>query len=314
MKIYKFVGWVVLVGVLSFLFWQSIYSWLNGTEVLSYSNYHVISVIYIILFMAIMGLGFALFDFYWQALLGLIFAALGFLLGANFTVINLVAALVIVFLGWYQRTAVRHAVNQSIKLRSRAIIGSGLSALVVSTALGVAVIAYQSDVLTSLTKQERIPSASESFIKSMIDKLINENVKVDTSNIRKNVVESAPSAVENELGPLFGPLIKIVGDDYIKQIAGRSISQNLPNDETLKKNIINDATRSVMNSVNSTLRPYFRYAKIIGAVSLFLILISLSWIFYWLAILVGMVLLIILRLTRFIKVEEVDIKAERMMI
>lgn len=246
---------------------------------LSYSSYHIVSIIYVTFLLAIMGLGFAVFNFYWEALIGLVCAALGFLLGAGFSNLNLAVAGLIILLGLYSRMNISREVSQRIKVKSRGIIGAGLMPLIIAMAMGVSVIGYQSGLLADLAQEERVPSASESFVKSIIGKLINSNVKIDTNGIRKSIVNITPTT-----------------------------------DENLKKNIINEATKSVLGDVNSTLKPYFKYAKIIGATSLFLILMSLSWIFYWLTIWTGMLLLIIFRITGLIWVEERDIKAERLMV
>ena len=154
-----------MIGVLSFLFWHGMSSWLNGVEMLSYSSYHIVSIIYVTLLISILALGMALFRSAREALVGLIFAALGFLLAVGFSVLNLVTVGVIILLGWYSRNMVGHEVEQRIKVKSRAMIGAGLTPLIVAMALGVSIVAYQSDAIASLAEEERIPSSSERFIR-----------------------------------------------------------------------------------------------------------------------------------------------------
>jgi len=255
-----------VIGVLSFLFWHGMSSWLNGVEMLSYSSYHIVSIIYVTLLISILALGMALFRSAREALVGLIFAALGFLLAVGFSVLNLVTVGVIILLGWYSRNMVGHEVEQRIKVKSRAMIGAGLTPLIVAMALGVSIVAYQSDAIASLAEEERIPSSSERFIRSIVDR-----------------------AIDSGLVPT--------------KVSPRE-----------KEAVAQQTTEDLISQTNQTLKPYFKYSRPVLAATLFLIIYGLNWIFYWLAIGMGMLLIAVLRLTGFIKIEEVDIKAERMII
>ena len=81
-----------------------------------------------------------------------------------------------------------------------------------------------------------------------------------------------------------------------------------------KEAVAQQTTEDLISQTNQTLKPYFKYSRPVLAATLFLIIYGLNWIFYWLAIGMGMLLIAVLRLTGFIKIEEVDIKAERMII
>lgn len=77
-----------------------------------------------------------------------------------------------------------------------------------------------------------------------------------------------------------------------------------------KENIITQVSNETIKQFNNILNPYFKYAPPLLAFGLFLILWGLSWIFVWLAVLVGMGIFWILQKTGFVKIEERDVKAE----
>jgi len=81
-----------------------------------------------------------------------------------------------------------------------------------------------------------------------------------------------------------------------------------------KEGVLNQIANETIQQFNSILKPYFQYAPPLLAFGLFLILWGLSWIFVWLAVLVGMGIFWIVKKTEMIKIEERDVKAEILII
>src|SRR3989344_1273525 len=61
---------------------------------------------------------------------------------------------------------------------------------------------------------------------------------------------------------------------------------------------------------NAFLKPYFQYAPPLLAFGLFLILWVLSWLFVWLGVAVGIFIFWLMKKTRFVQVQEKEVKAE----
>lgn len=77
-----------------------------------------------------------------------------------------------------------------------------------------------------------------------------------------------------------------------------------------KENIITQVTTQTFQQINSLFKSYFKYAPPLLAFGLFLILWGLSWIFVQLSVLVGMGIFWILKKSKFLKIENKDVKAE----
>lgn len=81
-----------------------------------------------------------------------------------------------------------------------------------------------------------------------------------------------------------------------------------------RQSIISEVASQTYQEINSLLKPYFQYAPPALAFGLFLILFGLSWLFVFVAMLVGLGLFWILKKTNIIKIEERDVKAEVLII
>ncbi len=102
---------------------------------------------------------------------------------------------------------------------------------------------------------------------------------------------------------------------FIRAIVDKTINVNLPFGGAAYKNtIVDGATKSLTDQINEISKPVMKYTSTILSVILFLILLSISWIFYWLSVLVGLLLLIALRVSKFVEIKEVDVKAERLIL
>lgn len=97
----------------------------------------------------------------------------------------------------------------------------------------------------------------------------------------------------------------------VEQTLGSQVEEASPQQKEL---IFNQVAQEVIGEANTFLQPYFEYAPPALAFGLFLILWSVGWIFVWLAVFLGMFVFWMLRKINFFKMEEYDIKAERIII
>ena len=97
----------------------------------------------------------------------------------------------------------------------------------------------------------------------------------------------------------------------IEQTLGGQLAEATPQQKEL---VLNQATKELVGQANSFLEPYFQYAPPALAFGLFLVLWGVGWIFIWLSVFLGMAIFWILKKTNFFRIEEYDIKAERITI
>ena len=102
---------------------------------------------------------------------------------------------------------------------------------------------------------------------------------------------------------------------FIRIIVEKAIGSRLDSaTEKQKQTVIGQATSEVTQQINTFLKPYFKYSPPLLAFGLFLVLWGLSWLFVWLSVWLGMLIFFILKKSRFVKIEEKDVKAETIII
>ena len=97
---------------------------------------------------------------------------------------------------------------------------------------------------------------------------------------------------------------------FVQQITGQMFGSNIEGSPKQKQAILNQIASEAYAGINNFFQPYFKYTPPILSFALFLILIGLSWIFAWVAMIIGLILFWILKKTRVIRIEERDVKAE----
>lgn len=98
---------------------------------------------------------------------------------------------------------------------------------------------------------------------------------------------------------------------FFQQVSSKVIGPQLDTNSASERQYIEgQVATQAYQQANNFLKPYFKYAPPLLAFGLFIILWGLSWIFVWLAVLIGMLVFWILKKTRFVQVEEKDVKAE----
>lgn len=102
---------------------------------------------------------------------------------------------------------------------------------------------------------------------------------------------------------------------FIKTVVEQSLGGQLKEAGAQQKDLVlNQVTQEVVKEANLFLEPYFQYAPPALAFGLFLILWSVGWIFVWLAVFLGIFIFWVLKKIKFFKMEEYDVKAERLVV
>jgi len=97
---------------------------------------------------------------------------------------------------------------------------------------------------------------------------------------------------------------------FIQQISSQMFGSEIDGTPKEKQDILTQIASDAYSGINNLFKPYFRYAPPILSFALFLTLLGLSWIFAFVAMGIGLFLFWILKKTRVIRVEEIDTKAE----
>jgi hypothetical protein len=260
---YKIGIWAVVVAVLALGFWYNIDQWLNHSGSLSYSNWNVLSLMFLIFLLSSISIGLILFRNKYLSLGILALAILPQLLLFGFSFLNILGLVLFIFLGYNTRSRINNEVEQRIKFRTGSIIRNSLKPLILGIFLVVSFSAYQSSAFESVQKRDRVPSISETFAREIIGRMIGQDYKLDAQQT----------------------------DQVIKQTITETNKQ-----------------------INNMFSPYLKYAPPVLAFVLFVVLYGLNWIFLWLSALLCVGAVALLRMMRFIRIEERDIKAEMLIV
>lgn len=109
----------------------------------------------------------------------------------------------------------------------------------------------------------------------------------------------------NRLPPTVQEVVRVTVNTFL----GGQLDQLPPQQREQTRNQV---IRETMNSLTRLAQPYFKYFPPILAFGLFLILQGLSFIFNWFSVWLGQLIFLVLRKSGFVKVEEREVKAERL--
>ena len=125
------------------------------------------------------------------------------------------------------------------------------------------------------------------------------------------------AAFENPAFERFKNMDKLPSETehYIKVVVENTIGKNIKvRNEAERRTVIDQVTKETTHELNTFLEPYFQYTPPALAFGLFLVLLGLSWIFVWISVGIGVLIFWILKKSRWIKIQEEDIKAEVLVI
>jgi len=260
---YKVSIWIAVVIVFASGFWFYIDRWLNHSGALTYSNWNMLSLVFLVFLISAVSVGLMLFRNKYVALAILGLVILPQLIFFGFTLLNLLGLVIFLLFGYNARSRLYNELEQRIKFKAGVIIRNSIKPLILGMFLVVSFSAYQSSALESVKKMDKVPSIGTTFVKELVQKMIGRDYNLDMRQI----------------------------------------------DQAIDQTIV-----ETDKQINSMLSPYLHYAPPILAFVLFLILYGLNWIFLWLSMLLCVGVIAILRMRKFITIEEKDVKAEKLIV
>ena len=168
LKYYKLIIWHALVAVLAWRLWAyGQYVSFNATTGIDFEPAAVLN---FVLLISLMVLGYALFQKkIWamsaSSVVGLLF--LGYL---GFTLLNLIGVGLFILLNLYSQANVVSEITERNKINIRRSLNNGLFPVVIAFFLIISFAAYQSPGVKNLRNAKQLPSQSEVFIKTIIEK------------------------------------------------------------------------------------------------------------------------------------------------
>ncbi len=121
----------------------------------------------------------------------------------------------------------------------------------------------------------------------------------------------SPTVQASTTAQKLPPTITQLVQEIVRRFLSEELTQLAPQSRVQAENQV---LRQVMDQLNTLAMPYLKYLPFILTFGLFLLLQGLSFLFSWLAIALATLIFTLLKTTRFVKIEEYDMRAERIFI
>ena len=199
----KLIIWHVVVLILALMFWS--YGSRLSSEVLFGKGFDAIAVLYLVLLLTVVVMGIALFQKKVWALTscGIIGAIYFFQFG--FTPLNLLGVGILLLLGLYSSVNSGAEISQRTKINMRRIIQHGSSPVILGLFVLVSFAVYQSPFAEELGKSERLPSASQNFIRSIVEQTVGRQVKTNNEREKQNIISQITGETFGEINTFMKP-------------------------------------------------------------------------------------------------------------
>lgn len=289
--------------VTSFWFWFVVKTWAQSSDKFSLFSAWFWPLLLLVILVAIVALSYILLrEFKWQWSVAWL-VGLTYLLVLGFTWINLIALGVIVVVSLYAIYAANSELKDRVKLHPIFTMRRTMPAVVIPILIAVSFGYYQINLERI---QDRIASREvPTTFRQTITRLAYDLLDADP----KQVIDEEDEVVDEEKDT--------VTDSIVSWISGL-IPSEIWNEESIaeltreaKRSLIDEAFDLVSEKGFDLLDRYGRYLPPVIAFGLFLVLWGLSFIFVYAGLLVAWLIFKLLKVTGFVKIETVEVPAER---
>ena len=202
-KSYKLAVWHGVVLVLSLMFWG--YGGRVSGDVLSGNSFDGLAVLYLVLLLTVVVMGIALFQKkVWALTLCGIVGAI-YLFQFGFTQLNLLGAGIFLLLGLYSSANSGTEISQRTKVNIRRIIQHGSMPIIIGLFILVSFAVYQSPFAEELEKSEKLPSASQNFIRSIVEQTVGRQVQTNNEAEKQNIITQITNETFGEINIFLKP-------------------------------------------------------------------------------------------------------------
>lgn len=205
-KYYKLVIWHGVVAVLALMFWG--YGSRISSDALFGKSFDGLAVLYLVLLLMVVAMGIALFQKKIWALTLSGIVGLIYLFQFGFTQLNLLGAGIFLLLGLYSSVNSKSEISQRTKINIRRIIQHGSLPVILGLFILISFAVYQSPFAEELEKSERLPSASQSFVRSIVEQTVGRQVQTNNEAEKQSIITQITNETFSEINTFLKPYFK----------------------------------------------------------------------------------------------------------
>lgn len=201
----KLIVWHIVVLILALLMWGSgsgaSFNQTTGIDI------EMLSLGAFLLLTSVIVIGYALFNFKWWAwpsATSLIVGGL-FMAQFGFSWLNLTGVLVFMSLNYWAHGRVGGELSQRFKVNISAILRQGLMPVILGIFIMISFAAYQSPLAENLEKTERLPLASQNFIRSIVEQTVGRQVQISNEKEKQNIITQITNETFGEINTFLKP-------------------------------------------------------------------------------------------------------------
>lgn len=202
-KYYKIIIWHVVVLILAWMFWN--YGKHVSSDVLSGTSFDGLAVLYLVLLLTAVVMGIALFQKkVWALTLSGIVGGI-YLFQFGFIGLNLLGVGIFLLLGLYSLANSGSEISQRTKINIRRIIQAGAWPMIMGLFVLISFAVYQSPFAEELEKSERLPSASQNFIRSIVEKIVGVQIPSASEREKQGIINQITQETFNQFNTSLKP-------------------------------------------------------------------------------------------------------------
>jgi len=199
----KLIIWHGVVAVLAWMFWN--YGSHVSSDVLYGTSFDGLAVLYLVLLLTAVVMGIALFQKkLWVLTLSGVVGVM-YLFTFGFTGLNLLGAGIFLLFGLYSSSNSRSEINQRTKINMRRIIQAGAWPVITGLFILISFAVYQSPFAEELEKSEKLPSASQNFIRSIVEQTVGRQVQTNNEAEKQNIITQISKETFGEINTFLKP-------------------------------------------------------------------------------------------------------------
>ncbi len=172
----KLIVWLVMVGILSGLFWWDAKIWLQGS-LFDSSNYKPSLVVLLVILAGFISVGFMLFQVYWSSIVAGVLLGTGYIDFFGINPVNIVTAALILLLFFHSHASTVEELTQRTKINAKMALKRGVSPLLLAIFLLLSFGAYQSPAIKSFENLKQLPTSTEEFIRGIVNAAVGAQIK-----------------------------------------------------------------------------------------------------------------------------------------
>jgi len=205
-KTYKLIIWHAVILILSLMFWG--YGSRLSSEVISAKSFDGLAVIYLVLLLTAVVMGIALFQKKLWALTLSGIVGIVYLLQFGFMWLDLLGVGIFLLFGLHSWGRSKDEINQRIKISIRRVVQTGAWPVIMGLFVLISFAVYQSPFAEELEKAEKLPSASQNFIRSVVEQTVGRQVPVNNEVEKQNIISQITDETFREINTFLKPYFK----------------------------------------------------------------------------------------------------------